>query len=99
MDVDFDSRLIVNGGRGNRIGQYLRDRCYRKYTFTITSNGPFGNIWEDNFSHWAVLLSLGITTFQTPVCLRYSFNHSSISSTTIHRHKTCINCRVKKMTT
>ena len=27
------------------------------------------------------------------------FNHSSISVTTIHRRKTCINCRVKKMTT
>ena len=27
------------------------------------------------------------------------FNHSSISFATIHRHKTCINCRVKKMTT
>ena len=70
MDVDFDSRLIVNGGKGNRIGQYLRERSQ-----VYISHHVEWAIWEHMgifFLHWTVLLSLGITTFQTPVCSRYS---------------------------
>ena len=112
MDVDFDSGLIFSGR--NKLSSWVSAKkaiqrenngflLTWKETIKMVQDPLFRRDWltYDLF----IFLALGCFTLarnhhiQKTSLFAILFNHSSISFTKIHRHKTCINCRVKKMTT
>ena len=88
--------------KGKITGSYLRGRKQLKWCKTLSFVETDWHMTFSFFQHWAVLLSLGITTFKKPVCLRYFLIIPQYLLQRFIEHawrKTCINCRVKKMTT